>query len=272
MTEKNNQAVKQQSPNLWDFIHPDGRHYAFFCKRLEELAQNRINPIQLLAVALREYNAPIERDKQSIKSCSVDTVLNSLCKIAQWGLNLGENDHVYLIPYNGVCKAELGYRGKIELASRAGIRMTARIIYSNDKFTCAYGNKKFLKHELAWPDRGVLQGAYSYATFPDGDFDFFMRTGQEMYDKNRASAKTKIVWDKYFEEMCLKTIINMHYKYLPSTLGGTQHLLPSDTSEGILIDQEIQKRIEQNSESPMPIINNLKPDTADILIEKLMES
>lgn len=272
MTEKTNQTVKQQPPNLWDFIHPDGRHYTFFSKRLEELAQNRINPIQLLAVALREYNAPPERDKQSIKTCSVDTVLNSLCKIAQWGLNLGENDHVYLIPYNGVCKADLGYRGKIELASRAGIRMTARNIYSNDKFACAYGNKKFLKHELAWPDRGEFQGTYSYATFPDGDFDFVLLNKEQMDKNNRTSAKTAKVWDKNPESMYLKTAIHMHYKYLPSTLGGAQHLLPSDISEGILIDQEIQKRIEQSNESPMPILVNSKPETADLLVEKLMEA
>lgn len=266
LQEENKKQTRSPKDQLFDFIDNSGKDYKFTIQKLEDANSPYIKPARMCAIVKSLYLTPKTYDSEkNLQDCTPQSIINAMLKCSQWGLEPG-NDLVYLNPYGGVCKAQLGYRGKIELCSRIGIRLIAQNVFENDDFAYGFGNRKFFKHNPKWPEKGLHKGSYSYATFEDGDFDFHVLTREEM-QVNRNAAKTDKAWKTNELAMYRKTAINMHYNYLPSTLKDSSRLPIEDEGNGVIIDHDIVDKFNMSSDV---VTVEAAPDTADVLMEELV--
>ena len=260
------QERKLAKQKLFDFIDSGGKEYAFTIKKIKNVQHQNINPDRLCAVFKNIYlTTPFTKDGCTIRDCSPMSIVNSIIKCAEWGLE-PTNELAHLIPRKGILCAQLGYRGKVELCSRAGIRLTANNIFKNDEFSHAFGNNKFLVHKPKWLDRGAHLGSYSFALFEGGDFDFCVLSIKDM-EANKKASKTDKFWSTHPLKMYRKTAIHMHYNYLPVTLKDSYRLPIEDEGNGIIIDHDIVDKF--NLDSNIVSIAESAPDTADILVGEL---
>jgi recombination protein RecT len=87
---------------------------------------------------------------KALQECSQQSILSSLMTAAQIGLEPGINGHGYLIPYKGVCTFVPGWRGLVDLVSRAGrATVWTGVVYAGDQFDYQLGDEPFCRHKPA---------------------------------------------------------------------------------------------------------------------------
>jgi len=176
-----------------------------------------------------------------LKECDPVTVLRAVTNLAQVGLTLNPiSKYAYLIPrFNGKtktleCVLDPDYRGLVKLLNDSGVvkSIDAHIVYQGDDFDFDYATvKKVTKHKpyfLVDKERGKTVCAYSVATLKDGSFHVEIMPYKDICDiRDRSESykafkdkKTKsCIWVSDEDEMCRKTVIKRHYKYLPKSDG-----------------------------------------------------
>lgn len=134
---------------------------------LREFAPNDYDFDQALAI----FKSAVARNPKLL-GCSSSSVANSVAEAIKLGLvEGGPLGQCYLVPYKGQCTLQLGYRGMVSLAARAGVTVEAGPIYSSDSVEYREGTEPVLRITPPWPipdDRGDLVGAYAVATFANG--------------------------------------------------------------------------------------------------------
>ena len=122
------------------------------------------------------------------------------------------------------CQFQLGYKGLISLAFRAGqIKMIqAHVVRENDYFDFEYGLNPKLIHRPAngsAEDRGEITYIYGVYTLVNGGCGFEVSSKSEMDSfaakYSKASSSTFSPWSTSYEEMTKKTIIKRALKYAP---------------------------------------------------------
>jgi len=176
-----------------------------------------------------------------LKECDQLSVLRAVTNLAQVGLTLNPiSKYAYLIPrFNGKtkkleCVLDPDYRGLVKLLTDSGVvkSMDAHVVYEGDEFDFDYASvKKVTKHRpyfLNGKDRGKIVCAYSIATLKDESFHCEIMSYKEITDIRDRSESYKAFMDKKVKsciwvsdepEMCRKTVIKRHYKYLPKSDG-----------------------------------------------------
>tara|TARA_Y100000310_G_scaffold248082_1_gene253893 strand:+ start:1516 stop:2436 length:921 start_codon:yes stop_codon:yes gene_type:complete len=167
-----------------------------------------------------------------LQECSWRSMLGCVVEASQLGLEPGGViGHAYLVPYNnrktGYKEAQLmiGYKGLIDLARRSGDigRITAEVVYENDKFVYTKGLDPTLVHEPAMSgDPGDIIAAYATAQLKDGTIQFHVMPVEEIHKKHRKrsqAAKQKgSPWDTDPEWMYKKTVLRQLCKLLPCSI------------------------------------------------------
>ena len=122
-----------------------------------------------------------------------------------------------------------GYRGLMKLSRQSGeiANLYAQIVYSNDPFDVSFGDEPRLFHKPdVFGDRGEPVGAYAFARFKDGSFDFepmSMRQIHAIRDLSdgwkafRAGRIKATPWSAHPEEMARKTVLRRLLKRLPQS-------------------------------------------------------
>lgn len=140
-------------------------------KGLADVASRYLNPERLLRLCV---NAVKKTPK--LARCDTGSLLGSMMTSAALGLEPNTvTGEAFLIPYDnrrqieGVwqtvteCQFQIGYRGWITLAARAGYhRLQAQAIHAGDLFEHMQGSEVFLKYRKALKDRGALIGAFCH--------------------------------------------------------------------------------------------------------------
>lgn len=173
--------------------------------------------------------------------CTSESILKSVVNLAQVGLTLNPiSKYAYLIPrWNKdtkvfECVLEPDYRGLQKLLTDSGAvkSIEARIIWEGDIVEADFADeRKIVKHEpyiLTGKPKGKIRGVYSLAKLADDSRHIELMSYDDVCDiRNRSEAykafldnkiKTTI-WVSDEPEMCRKTIIKRHYKYLPKSAG-----------------------------------------------------
>lgn len=208
-----------------------------------------------------------------LMECTKVSFCGAMMQAAQLGLEpntaLGQ---AFLIPrYNrkkGVteCTFQIGYRGMIELAYRAGITScAAHEVYSNDEFSFEYGEFPHLVHKPVLKNRGDVIAFY--ATWTNKDAHGFevmsLETVQKFAQEYSSTKGESGPWATNFIEMAKKTVIKQALKYARvtsdlgiqiATDGTTKNVQPEEALEGKNI-------IEQQPESELITIDDLTSDT-----------
>jgi recombination protein RecT len=116
----------------------------------------------------------------ALGKCDPKSVLLSVAKVAQWGLEVGTTAH--LVPYGTACTAVPDYRGLVELIIRSGAarHVEARVVREGDDFTYRYGTDKAIQHVPRAKSTAAITHAYAIVTLPMSRFDFVVLDRDEI--------------------------------------------------------------------------------------------
>lgn len=183
----------------------------------------------------REVNFAIQILKKStaLQKCSIESVLESVINISQTGLTLNPVlKYAYLIPRKGKCVLDPGYQGLIKLATDTDNinSINVQLVYEGDDVTIDLASAEKVTKHVPYVATGNEQGeilyGYSIATLQDGEkhieimsikqIDEIMECSESYkYEKDKSYKNSP--WFKHKPEMCRKTILRRHFKYLPKS-------------------------------------------------------
>jgi len=174
-----------------------------------------------------------------LQKCDSNSVLRAVMNVAQVGLTLNPvSKYAYLIPrYNGAskqmeCVLEPSYIGLSKLLTDSGSvkSIECHLIYEGDAIKVDMASdQKILSHVpyfLNGKDKGGILGVYSNATLADGKKHVEIMSFVELHEiRDRSESYKAFVakkipactWTTDEGEMCRKTIIKRHSKYLPKS-------------------------------------------------------
>jgi recombination protein RecT len=115
--------------------------------------------------------------------------------------------------------------GKIDL-------FYAEVVYEDEDFTIdtSHGDRRPVHQPSYFNRKGEVIGAYSVAKYDNGVIDCEPMPRAEI-DKVRAVAKTKNVWDGWFEEKAKVAVMKRHSKRLPLSSEDLDFILNRDETD-----------------------------------------
>lgn len=160
-----------------------------------------------------------------LRACIPQTVQEAIINVAAVGLSLNPAyGYAYLVPDSiktssgllKVCQLRISFKGLMKIATDSGsIKwVKAEVVKQNDQFTYKGPCEKPEHNMHPFGDRGATVGVYCVAKTADGDYLTDIMDMAEI-NKCKNAAKTKVVWDAWFEEMAKKAIIKRASKQWP---------------------------------------------------------
>lgn len=158
--------------------------------------------------------------------------LNAVLLAANIGVEIRKNS-AYLIPYGKECQLIIDYRGKLELARKAGVEeIVVELVHATDEFDAGFGiTGRTFHHKPNYfhrgedgimrpvADRGPVVAGYAAAKLAHGWQIEIMTL--EQIEKARKSGRgtdsPSSPWVKHWEEMARKTLVHRLCKYLPQS-------------------------------------------------------
>ena len=229
---KNNNKAQENQLTIHD-------HLKKIKNRVGALLPRQMDGAQMLMLAYDEF-----RLNKDLPLCSIESFLGAIMQAAKLGLYVSSAlGKAYLVPFNNKqlgckeCKLIIGYRGMIELASRAPKikKIEAHCFRKHDYFVAEYGTNEHLSYkkfpfgtkifeenkegdiiEITQP--GNIIGAFAMATFDDNIRQFEVMRRAEIDDimkKSPGSHRTDMPWKTNYPEMARKTPLRKLFKFLP---------------------------------------------------------
>jgi len=170
--------------------------------------------------------------------CTQSSLVGSVVQAAQLGLMPGINGECWLLPFRNTQKGcsevqlMLGYRGLLKMAYQSGelAMVSANVVYGAvDRFQYQYGTRGFLDH-VPCDDRDVsgvedankMTHAYALAQLKNTDvvmFDVLTRDKVlQAKAASRSSEGASSPWQRYPDEMWMKTALRHLSKRLPTSI------------------------------------------------------
>lgn len=193
-----------------------------FKKQLAIAVPKHLNADRMARIAATE----IRKTPELLKT-TPESFLGAVMQSAQLGLEPGSAlGQAYLVPYGNTCQLILGYRGMIDLARRSGqvLSLNAYAVREGDEFNYQLGLHPDIHHVPSCEADRVkkpITFVYAVATLRGGGYQFEVMSRAEV-EAVKAKAKSKNIWNNYFEEMAKKTVIRRLFKYLPVSIEALQ--------------------------------------------------
>lgn len=187
-----------------------------------------ISPERFKRAALAALSRP--EAEYLVQKCNRQSIYTALMNAAAAGLELHPAlGQAYLVPRGGQATLQIGYRGYIALASRAGLAVEADVIHEGDKYSIVKGTSPEIRvePEMDIRKRGEWAAVYVITHYVSGAKTLtFMTRGEveklrdrysDAYKRGGASAKA---WKENPEEMAKKTAIRRAAKLWPISVPG----------------------------------------------------
>lgn len=117
----------------------------YFTQHKNQLAAalpKHLNPDRMVRLALTAFS-----QNKALQACDPKTVFSSIIVLSQLGLEPGIDGQGYLVPYKGACTPIPGWKGYVDLVSRAGrATVWTGAVFEGDEFDYALGDMPYLKH------------------------------------------------------------------------------------------------------------------------------
>jgi recombination protein RecT len=161
------------------------------------------------------------RQNPALAKCDPKSIFAAIIISAQLGLEIGVLGHAYLVPYKEECQLIPGWRGLVDLVSRAGkASVWTGAVYQGDKFDYRLGDSPFLDHVPSGEEESYekLTHVYAIGRVKGSEFPII-----EVWTKDKAIRhrnKHNKVGDrhysyKYFEAYARKVALLQVLKYVP---------------------------------------------------------
>lgn len=189
-----------------------------FKKQLALAVPKHLNADRMARIAATEV-----RKNKALLNTEPTSFLGAVMQAAQLGLEPGSAlGQAYLVPYGNQCQLIIGYKGMIDLARRSGqvLSLNAYAVREGDDFSFQLGLKPDIHHVPSLEADRIkkpITYVYAVATLKGGGYQFEVMSRAEV-EAVRAKAKSKNIWNTYFEEMAKKTVIRRLFKYLPVSI------------------------------------------------------
>ena len=170
----------------------------------------------------KSYAMMAVQKNPKIMDCKPESIYTAVSNVAMSGLTLDPIKQLaHLVPRGDICTLVVDYKGLIELMFQdSGVLVSCDAVYVCDKEIDNYheGVGGFVRSKRAMPriaDAKIVY-CYSVAQFPDGRTHAHILDLEEIM-KRAGKATTDTVWKAWFAEMCIKTVVRSHYKFLPKS-------------------------------------------------------
>lgn len=192
---------------------------------------------------LREVSFAVQHMHKSpyLQKATPQSVLKAVMNLAQVGLTLNPiSKFAALVPrYNKdlkqvECVLEPMYQGLTKLLTDSGAvkSLESHVVYEGDDFVFDYASPdrvvKHVPYFLSGKVQGTIKAVYSKAILSDGSIHVEImsyldvceiRDRSESYKAFKDGKIKSCIWVSDEPEMCRKTVIKRHYKYLPKSGG-----------------------------------------------------
>lgn len=166
----------------------------------------------------------IAAQNPDLAACSAESLFKAFLECAQMGLLPGTHyRHVAMVPRKGVITVSPQWQGyKFLMERQDGIKSVMPVlVHTSDEFDVIEADNttkvvhrfkplakgRTFKHPDDAKDGATgLEGGYLKVEHTDGTIRYHFVTADKI-DRNRRCAETQAIWRKWFEEMCMKTVI-----------------------------------------------------------------
>lgn len=185
----------------------------------------------------------IAAQNPDLARCSAESLMKAFLECAQMGLMPGAaHKHVALIPRNGVITVQPEYRGFCFLMERQpGVkRVKPELVHTSDDFRVEgtgihhqydpfNPDRIFLHPEVAKKEKKEcgLRGGYLEVQYDDGRVEYHF-TPFHQIEKQRACADTQKVWEKWYSQQALKSVVRDAF---------ARRVVPIDPTLAVRIEQ-----------------------------------
>lgn len=179
------------------------------------------------------------RKTPNLMNCTPVSFVNAVALASNLGLQVRDRS-AYLVPFGKECQLLIDYRGKIDLAARAGVMIHPELIYNGERFRYGYGPNGV---EFDWVRaplgelRGEIMGAFAHIQFKEHQqyvvMDFAeleairkrSRNGRgdltlaeiRATDINTVAYRDRTPWLTDPDRMYVKTVVHRAFNYCPSS-------------------------------------------------------
>lgn len=207
-------------------IQPAANPVAAFSRTLERMKPQmalalpkHMSADRMARLALTAFST-----SKQLQACKTDSILASLMTATQLGLEPGINGQGYLIPYKDTCTFVPGWKGLVDLVSRAGrATVWTGAVYHGDKFDYQLGDKPFCHHKPG-DSEGDFTHVYAIGRVKDAQMPVIevwtrgkVRKHLDQYNKvgGRHYALTS---ENNFEMYARKVALLQVLKYMPASI------------------------------------------------------
>ena len=174
---------------------------------------------------------------KQLQACKTDSILASLMTATQLGLEPGINGQGYLIPYKETCTFVPGWKGLVDLVSRAGrATVWTGAVYVGDQFDYQLGDEPFCRHKPG-DSEGNFTHVYAIGRVKDAQMPVIevwtrgkVKKHLDQYNKvgNRHYALQS---ESNFEMYARKVALLQVLKYMPSSIELSNAIAVSHAAE-----------------------------------------
>lgn len=142
----------------------------YFTKHKAQLAAalpRHLNPDRMIRLALTAFS-----QNQKLAECEPGSIFASVIVASQLGLEIGIDGQGYLVPYKGRATFVPGWKGYVDLISRAGRgSVWTGAVYIGDEFDYALGDSPFITHKPGDNhEDGEMTHVYAVGRVKDSDW------------------------------------------------------------------------------------------------------
>jgi len=160
----------------------------------------------------------------ALQKCRTDSILASLMTATQLGLEPGINGQGYLIPYKDTCTFVPGWKGLVDLVSRAGrATVWTGAVFAGDQFDYQLGDEPFCRHKPG-DSEGNFTHVYAIGRVKDAQMPVIevwtkgkVRKHLDQYNKV-GSRHYALQSENNFEMYARKVALLQVLKYMPSSI------------------------------------------------------
>ncbi|WP_347138850.1 recombinase RecT [Paracoccus sp. SSK6] len=222
------QVAEERTPSPIQAISAMLDSQAFAPKIAASLDGTGISAERFKRAALAALSRP--EAQYLVEKCNRASIYTALMNAAAAGLELHPAlGQAYLVPRGGQAVLQVGYKGYIALASRAGLAVEADVIYAGDRFRVVKGTNPDISVEPEFDPakRGEWVAVYVITHYASGAKTLTFMTRAEVEkvrnrysDAYKRGGKGAEVWNENPEEMAKKTCIRRASKLWPISVPG----------------------------------------------------
>ena len=177
-----------------------------------------LNADRMTRLMLTEFSK-----SKKLQACSFDSIAASVMTASQLGLEIGVGGQAYIIPYGTTATFVPGWKGLIDLNSRAGRSIAwTGAVFDGDEFDWALGDSPFIRHKPGGEnDPSKLMYAYAVGRVNGADWPIIECWPLARIEKHR-DKNNKVGRDHYsfnnMEMYARKVVLLQVLKYLPKSI------------------------------------------------------